>query len=68
MSVQVMKSEDARTNWRDVLDLTSAGNTDVVIERYGKPTSAVISLSKLERLPSIGDFHLWVALYAQLFG
>lgn len=43
MAVQVMKSEEARVRWRDVLDLTSAGETEVVVERYGKPVSAVIS-------------------------
>jgi PHD/YefM family antitoxin component YafN of YafNO toxin-antitoxin module len=55
MSVQVMKSEEARINWRDVLDLTSAGNTDVVIERYGKPTSAVISYAHYQVIQSLLD-------------
>jgi prevent-host-death family protein len=53
MSVQVMKSEDARIKWRDVLDLTSAGNIDVVIERYGKPTSAVISYAHYQAIQAL---------------
>lgn len=41
MSVQVIKSDDARNNWRDVLDTVSAGD-DVVIERYTKAVAALI--------------------------
>jgi prevent-host-death family protein len=43
MPVQVMKSEDARTQWRNLLDTASAGDTDIVIERHGKPTAAVVN-------------------------
>ena len=55
MSVQVMKSEDARINWRSVLDVTSTGNTDVVIERYGRPVSAVISFDHYQMLQAMLD-------------
>jgi len=55
MSVQVMKSEEARINWRSVLDVTSTGSADVVIERYGKPVSAVISFDHYQILESVLD-------------
>jgi prevent-host-death family protein len=38
-----MSSEQARTKWRNLLDLASRGGVDVVIERHGKATAAVIS-------------------------
>jgi prevent-host-death family protein len=41
MDQQTLSSDDARTRWRDVLDAASAGSV-TVIERYGKPTAAVI--------------------------
>lgn len=55
MTVQVMKSEEARVRWRDVLDLTSTGDTEVVIERYGKPTSAVISYEHYKLIQTLLD-------------
>jgi len=36
-----MKSEEARLSWRDILD-SAAGGSDVVIERYRKPTAVLI--------------------------
>ncbi len=38
---KVVASDRARTNWRDMIDAALSGH-DVVIERYGKPTVAVI--------------------------
>jgi len=43
MNIQKMSSEQARTEWRRLLDLASQGDVDVVIERHGKATAAVIS-------------------------
>ena len=43
MTVRPMSSEQARTEWRALLDLASQGGVDVVIERHGKATAAVIS-------------------------
>jgi PHD/YefM family antitoxin component YafN of YafNO toxin-antitoxin module len=37
-----MSSEQARTEWRTLLDLASQDEVDVVIERHGKATAAVI--------------------------
>ena len=43
MAIRKMSSEQARTEWRTLLDLASQGSVDIVIERHGKPTAAVIS-------------------------
>lgn len=42
MAVKVYSSDKARAKWRDVLDTAVTGQ-DIVIERYGKPTVAVIA-------------------------
>mgnify|MGYP004748727097 CR=1 FL=1 len=41
MTVNVIDSNKARTQWRDILDMARAG-LDTIIERYGKPTAVVI--------------------------
>ena len=43
MTLRTMSSEQARTEWRNLLDLASQGDIDIVIERHGKATAAVIS-------------------------
>ena len=45
-----MSSEQARTEWRRLLDLASQGNVDIVIERHGKATAAVISYETYQAL------------------
>ena len=42
MTVKVYSSDQARAKWRDVLDTAVTGQ-DIIIERYGKPTVAVIA-------------------------
>ena len=42
MPTKVFSSDKARTRWRDIIDTAVAGN-DVIIERYGKPTVAIIA-------------------------
>lgn len=42
MSTKTIKSDEARQNWRGMLDDIGAGD-DVVIERYTKPVAAIIS-------------------------
>ena len=42
MKVRTVSSEQARTEWRTLLDLASQGDVDIVIERHGKATAAVI--------------------------
>jgi prevent-host-death family protein len=43
LTIQIYESNRVRARWRDVVDATSGGETDVVVERYGKPVVAVIS-------------------------
>jgi prevent-host-death family protein len=43
MTIQILDSNRARAQWRDVLDLATTGTSDVVIERYGKPVAVVIA-------------------------
>ena len=43
MTLRTMSSEQARTEWRNLLDLASRDDVDIVIERHGKATAAVIS-------------------------
>ena len=40
--VKEIESRRARAHWRDLLDDATAGQTDVVITRYGKPVTAMI--------------------------
>ena len=42
MKVRTMSSEQARTKWRALLDTASQEDVDIVIERHGKATVAVI--------------------------
>ncbi|MFN8441681.1 MAG: type II toxin-antitoxin system Phd/YefM family antitoxin [Caldilineaceae bacterium] len=50
MTLKTLSSEEARTNLRDVLDEVMAGESEVVIERHGKPTVAVISYKEFQRI------------------
>ncbi len=42
MYLTKVKSGEARTKWRDILDQVFAGKGDVIIERNGKEVAAVI--------------------------
>jgi prevent-host-death family protein len=46
---EVLDSNRARTVWRELLDRARAG-MDTVIERYGKPTAALIPYEDYEAL------------------
>src|SRR6266508_1855541 len=48
MKQTVMGSDEARINFRDVLDAVTVGET-VFVERYGKPVAVVISVREYER-------------------
>ena len=50
MALRTMSSEQARTEWRTLLDLASQGGVDIVIERHGKATAAVISYETYQAL------------------
>jgi PHD/YefM family antitoxin component YafN of YafNO toxin-antitoxin module len=56
MTLRTMSSEQARTEWRRLLDLASQGNVDIVIERHGKATAAVISYETYQALqPALSE-------------
>ncbi|MFN8486288.1 MAG: type II toxin-antitoxin system Phd/YefM family antitoxin [Caldilineaceae bacterium] len=50
MTVKILSSEEARTHLRDVMDEVTTGEAEVVIERHGKPTVAVISYKEYQRI------------------
>lgn len=55
MSRRILSSDEARTRWRDIMDVANAGE-DVVVERYGKPTVAVIPYADyVEILDTLDD-------------
>ena len=55
MQSRILSSDEARTRWRDVMDVANAGQ-DVVVERYGKPTVAVIPYADyVELLDALDD-------------
>jgi prevent-host-death family protein len=43
MTIKTFKSDEARLKLRDILDDVFRGDTEVVIERYNKPTAVVIN-------------------------
>ena len=42
MTLTTIGSREARQKWRDLLDAVYAGDSDIVIERNGKPTAVLI--------------------------
>jgi prevent-host-death family protein len=50
MSITVVKSREARAQWRDLLDAVLAGKADVVIERNGKAVAAMIPIEDYTQL------------------
>ena len=56
MTRRTMSSEQARTDWRTLLDLASHGGIDIVIERHGKAMAAVISYEAYQALqPALAE-------------
>lgn len=44
MTVSIIKSDDARQNWRELLDqILSNQASEVVIERYNKPLAVLVN-------------------------
>jgi PHD/YefM family antitoxin component YafN of YafNO toxin-antitoxin module len=57
MTLRTMSSEQARTEWRRLLDLASQGDVDIIIKRHGKATAAVISYETYQALqPALIEF------------
>ncbi|HMN26565.1 MAG TPA: type II toxin-antitoxin system Phd/YefM family antitoxin [Caldilineaceae bacterium] len=46
MSTRIIGSDEARLKLRDILDDVQAGTTEVVIERYNKPTAVVVNYAQ----------------------
>ena len=43
MTLWRLNANEARKRWRDIVDAAALGDSDVVVERYGKPMVAIIS-------------------------
>lgn len=43
MGVRTYDSNRARAQWRDILDAAAVGETDIVVNRHGRPVVAVIA-------------------------
>jgi prevent-host-death family protein len=50
MTVKTFKSDEARLKLRDILDDVFRGDTEVVIERYNKPTAVVVNYDQWQAL------------------
>lgn len=53
MTVVTMKSDEARSRFRDILDTVFSGLTEVVIERYNKPTAVVVNYHEWQKLKEL---------------
>jgi prevent-host-death family protein len=63
MTLRTVSSEQARTEWRTLLDLASEGNVDIVIERHGKATAAVISYETYRALqPTLNEIRTGISV------
>lgn len=43
MTIKTFESNEARAQWRDMLDLAQTNDTDVIITRYNKPVVAMVA-------------------------
>lgn len=50
MTVTTLGSREARTRWRDLLDVAHAGTADIVIQRSGRAVAALIPYADYETL------------------
>ncbi len=48
--IKTFKSDEARLKLRDILDDVFRGDTEVVIERYNKPTAVVVNYEQWQAL------------------
>jgi len=49
MTVKVLKSEAARQQWGEILDLARSGQ-EIVIERYNKPIAILVGYQEHEKI------------------
>lgn len=50
MTIKTFKSDEARLKLRDILDDVFRGDTEVIIERYSKPTAVVVNYEQWRTL------------------
>ncbi len=50
MTTKTFKSDEARLKLRDILDDVYRGDTEVVIERYNKPTAVVVNYDQWQAI------------------
>ncbi len=50
MTTKTFKSDEARLKLRDILDDVWRGDTEVIIERYNKPTAVVVNYAQWQAL------------------
>lgn len=50
MTIKTFNSVDARVKLRDILDDVISGDTEVVIERYNKPSAVIINYEQWQEL------------------
>lgn len=50
MSVSIVKSDEARNNWRALLDKVFADRDEVVVERYNKPLAVLVNYDVWDRM------------------
>ena len=54
-TVKQVSSRNARQQWREMLDLVMAGDSDIAIMRYGKPVAVLIPAKDYEALANALD-------------
>ncbi len=50
MTIKTFNSGDARLKLRDILDDVIGGDTEVVIERYNKPSAVIVNYEQWQEL------------------
>jgi len=53
--VKQVSSRNARQQWREMLDLVMAGDSDIAIMRYGKPVAVLIPAEDYKALANALD-------------
>jgi hypothetical protein len=77
---KTMKSEEVRSQWRDVIDDVLMNQAEIVVERYSKPTVAIIPYAQWQAFKrhrkarhdrilaemDAGQYATWEAVKAEL--
>ena len=61
MTIETFKSEEARSRWRDVLDIALTGGR-VIVERYAKPQAVILGYKQFSDLMRrVEELEAWQA-------